>query len=218
MYIKITDRCNMECAHCCVSATKKGEDMSMATFRKALKLSAGEIIMLGGGEPTMHRDFGIMVYEALGSDVEGVSVVTNGTHKRHSLTMAYLNRLDRFDAELSCDDYHDYSMVSDEVRSAFSNGHVRNTTERSSPMPAGRAIQFFVGPGEEYEYELDDECVCPEIMILPNGDLKQCGCDNAPIIGNVHYGAEDLWLVHMCYNSSEYRDYLLENEGLRECA
>lgn len=216
MYIKITDRCNMECAHCCVSATKEGKDMSMATFRKALELSAGEYIMLGGGEPTMHRDFGAMIYEALGSEAEGVHVVTNGTHKRHSLTLARLSKLDTFEAELSYDSYHDVSMLSQEVLEAFAY-HIRNTTAYNSPMPAGRALQFFVDPGETYEYKLDDECTCPDIMVLPNGDLKQCGCDNAPIIGNVHHGAEDLWLVHMCYNSSEYRDNLLD-ETLQECA
>lgn len=60
MYIRITSKCNMRCAHCCFSCRPgAGEHMPMNIFDQALDVAEdyGESVALGGGEPTMHPQF-----------------------------------------------------------------------------------------------------------------------------------------------------------------
>lgn len=60
MYIRITSKCNMRCAHCCFSCRPgSGEHMPMNVFDQALDIaeSYGDSLTLGGGEPTMHPKF-----------------------------------------------------------------------------------------------------------------------------------------------------------------
>ena len=59
MYVQITTKCNMNCAHCCFAATRKGEHMPLNIFQKALQVAVrrGDHLTIGGGEPTMHPDF-----------------------------------------------------------------------------------------------------------------------------------------------------------------
>ena len=88
MYIQITTRCNMECEHCCMSATAKGEDMSIGTFKNALEYD--EYITIGGGEPTLHPKFWEMMGLALGFG-EYVWLATNGSITKETYVRQYGN-------------------------------------------------------------------------------------------------------------------------------
>lgn len=58
--LKITDRCDLHCAHCFVSATRSGSDMALADLRTALpRLAEARVrnVTLTGGEPLVHPDF-----------------------------------------------------------------------------------------------------------------------------------------------------------------
>ena len=59
MYVQITTKCNMKCAHCCFAATRSGAHMELNVFQKALSIAVnrGNSFTIGGGEPTMHPRF-----------------------------------------------------------------------------------------------------------------------------------------------------------------
>ncbi len=80
--VQITERCNLHCAHCFVSSTSQGLDMSLEDIRDKViprLLSAGvERVTLTGGEPFVHPE----ILEICRSFVEGglpLGLCTNAT-------------------------------------------------------------------------------------------------------------------------------------------
>lgn len=182
MYIEITQRCNMSCEHCCMSATAEGEDMTFEVFKACLEYDP-ENVSIGGGEPTLHPDFGNFLLYALGKS-DYVWMATNGSQTEISLTLAVMARRGILGVALSQDDYHD--PIDWEVIEAFQDGlkeprsfavddddrrEIRNVTSRE--INSGRC-DF----GEE-------GCACPGIICNVNGDIRPCGCEDAPVYGNV---------------------------------
>jgi len=186
MYIQLTTRCNMTCAHCCFSATREGEDMSRETFLAALEYAGthGEMITLGGGEPTVHPQFFDFLGLALAHNaLHGASpllVVTNGKRKDAALKLAAMAKQGMLYVELSQDDYHD--PIAKEVVVAFtptrnrSYGYseerstdyrgIRDTSDRL--IAVGRAVVENLG-GE-------DGCCCEDLLVAPDGTFYSCGC------------------------------------------
>ena len=120
-------------------------------------------------------------------------------------------------SEVSLDDYHD--PIDPKVITAFKNpnslstfrGAVRNTTQDRNPQPQGRALQLL-----EYDDNTDIErdgstCMCEEHIVKPNGNVYQCGCDEAPYIGNVNKGNIDSPLFGQCCHSSEFIEECINN-------
>jgi MoaA/NifB/PqqE/SkfB family radical SAM enzyme len=185
MYIQITTRCNMKCAHCCNACTKIGKDMSMRTYRKAIEVAKerGDTITLGGGEPTLHRHFWEMIGLALGADCESVWLATNGSQTETALALANMARKGVLGVALSQDDYHD--PIDPKVVQAFtkSKSHdfsrtndndyreIRNVTSRE--IHAGRCNW-----GSE-------TCACEDLVVKPDGSVHVCGCANSPEIGSI---------------------------------
>lgn len=58
--VQVTERCNLHCAHCFVSSTQVGEDMSLQAFTGVvlprLERARVERVTLTGGEPFVHPD------------------------------------------------------------------------------------------------------------------------------------------------------------------
>ncbi|MEV4704509.1 radical SAM/SPASM domain-containing protein [Actinoplanes sp. NPDC049316] len=58
--VQITERCNLHCAHCFVSSTSEGSDLSLAVFTERVlpRLLAARVerITLTGGEPFVHPE------------------------------------------------------------------------------------------------------------------------------------------------------------------
>lgn len=211
MYIHITTKCNMRCAHCCMSCEPgKGVDMGLGTFRKALKVAGhhGEYVTLGGGEPTVHPRFEQFLFEAIGAPgVDGVWVITNGKHKRRALMLAKLNGvLNGFGAELSTDHYHE--PVDTEVFDAFRGRHRDVIRGGREPLAVGRG-QDEVGMTFE---EADPDCPCVDWSVMPDGTILQCGCPNAPVVGNVNDGILPMYsyAASMCYRSEEFQEAIKE--------
>lgn len=181
MYIRITSRCNMKCDHCCFSCEPgKGEDMSLETYRQALRQVGDreDMFTLGGGEPTIHRQFdrflGLAINENRNED--RLLVVTNGSMKDRALTLARLCDAGVLCAELSTDPYHDWDMVDPEVRDAFS-GKTRDNSGVEHPV--GRWAELY---GEDPDHQ---GCVCDEWICNPDGTVVQCGCPDAPVLGDI---------------------------------
>ena len=191
MYLQITTRCNMTCAHCCFSCTKDGEDMSLETFRAALKL--GNKITLGGGEPTLHPDFDTILIESLAATIKSgrLDVVTNGSITKRALLLAHLDKCKLLWAQLSLDKFHD--PIDSVVVAAFKDtplvhagpSGVKNTTSGKAPKLRGRAIALM---GQEVKKLNGFHCMCNDFFVKPNGDIRQCGCDGSPKIGHVENG------------------------------
>ena len=197
MYLMITSRCNMTCAHCCSSCTAKGEDMTAETFSAAIRMAEeyGYTISIGGGEPTLHPLFWSFFGEALGANVEYVWMATNGKITKTALALAGLAKgSERFSCALSQDRFHD--PIEQRVVDAFrrANLELRDTSQNLSNT--GRAKKNNLGH--------DDHCVCGGLSVKPNGDIKPCGCAGVPTVGNVHNGIYEKYREAL--ESDEYRD------------
>lgn len=203
MYIQITTHCNMTCAHCCFSCEPgKGEHMSWDVFKKAVAMACelGEYITIGGGEPTMHPEFWRFLWHAITEasfaklgwrDGGGVYIVTNGSITKTALRLAALARDGMVGARLSLDEHHD--GIDAEVEDAFNahgsyrrlDGDLRYVSLGNPDriIKAGRAVETGVG--------VVDECICDDLFVAPSGELYVCGCQDAPVLGNVRNMGRD---------------------------
>lgn len=90
MYLQITTKCNMTCAHCCYSCTMRGKHMDYSTAIDAIAFARNyndESISIGGGEPTLHPRFFDILRHCL-NDFEHVWMATNGSQTKTMLRLA----------------------------------------------------------------------------------------------------------------------------------
>lgn len=80
--VQITERCNLHCAHCFVSSTRHGADLSLADCRDLifprLRDARVERLTLTGGEPFIHPAILEIVEVAVESEMS-VGICTNAT-------------------------------------------------------------------------------------------------------------------------------------------
>jgi len=227
MYLQITTRCNMSCEHCCYSCGPQGDDMSLETFRQALDMCEefGNTPFLGGGEPTIHPEFEKILLESIacaGRIGDGeAGIITNGKLKNRAMMIASLAKGNVIYAQLSRDIYHD--PINMEVVYAFealgrsgSYHHgIRDTSNSGErePMPHGRGKEVVGFEEDEYSEDTRDsrDCPCEDWIIKPNGDIHQCGCEDAPKIGTVFEGVEHTYLG-LCCRDPELRELLEEDD------
>ena len=101
--LQITERCDLRCSHCFVSATGTGSDMDIEEIRRVIpKLKDAKVanVTLTGGEPLVHPDFVKIVSELVAYDFD-VTVCSNGASLTVELakTMRDLGRV-RFNLSL----------------------------------------------------------------------------------------------------------------------
>ena len=226
MYIMLTSRCNMTCAHCCFSCTAKGIDISMRHYRKALKLAAenGTGVTLGGGEPTLHPKFTTMLIEAIASEEGGVLVITNGKIVRHAMLIYKLTKAGVIGGKLSRDRWHDEinprvvkAFESLKAESYFGNGmkyaiHDVTNGGRRDPLPHGRAVDWMEESHGVRPRKKPGDCCCEGVFVTPKGVIRQCGCVRSPVIGHVDTGYSTP-ANGCCYRSDEYKREM-ENSNL----
>ena len=229
MYLQLTTRCNMTCAHCCFACTKDGEDMSLETFRDAIKIDGS--ITLGGGEPTLHKHFDTMLLESLAA-VHGfhgdghVSVITNGSITNRALVLAQLGKAKVVDSQLSRDDYHD--EIDPRVVDAFESFEkgvfgrqlgIRNTTDGRDPHPHGRAVELLGLDDDELTERTANgaTCMCHDFIVKPNGEIVQCGCNDSPVVGNAKDGVDvPSGAYGECCHSATFESACAEDTGKYE--
>ena len=196
MYIMITSKCNMKCAHCGFSCTEKGEDMSLEVFTKAAELAGerGEHIAIGGGEPTIHPQFWALLGIALGSTDESVWLSTNGSITETAIKLAKMAKKGIIGCRLSIDKWHDpiHHRVEDafrrEERSYLDrdNNDCREISKGTYDLiKSGRAVKL-VNNGHAIGKQ---GCICSEVFVTPNGNIYECGCQLHQI-GTVFDGYE----------------------------
>lgn len=205
MYLQITSRCNMSCAHCCMKATAKGQDMTPRTFRAAVQFAVEQdaTISLGGGEPTIHPRFWEFLGLAIGS-VEYVWLATNGSQTDTAIALAKLARKGVIGCALSQDPWHD--SIDERVVKAFTKG--REIFGSPESHDDAREVRNVSGDVEKMSPWRDPEdggdpnkCPCEELFVKPNGDVHMCGCPDSPKIGTVFAGIElpEDYESHTCY-------------------
>jgi len=179
--------------------------MDVRVWEAALKLneSYGDGISLGGGEPTLHPLFWQFLGESLAA-AEYVWLATNGSNTRISLALAGLAKKDVLGVALSRDSYHD--NIDDEVVAAFTKknnqyaGFDNHTPDcREIRNVDGREIN-----GGRCDFGRDGDCVCPGLIIEPDGTIKACGCEDAPIFGTVFDPTiPEGWDINACCRRQE---------------
>jgi len=184
---------------------KQGEDMSIATFKKAIQQD--EYVTIGGGEPTLHPKFWEMIGLSLGH-AEGIWLATNGSVTDTALALAHMAKRGIIGCALSQDPWHD--PIDGKVIQAFTTGgptyntrennvdgrEIRNADTMPGPIQAGRCDW---GSNE-------NSCVCDDLIVKPSGIVKGCGCDDAPVFGNINDGYPDLpenYVVGECWKYNE---------------
>lgn len=216
MYLQITTKCNMACQHCCYSCSSHGRHADWETVQSMIDFAAdwGEIVAIGGGEPTLHPRF-FTILELCLARLDYVWLATNGSRTRTMFRLAnimmgddnriFTRRPDQLSVALSLDKFHDkidQRVVDLWRRQKF---EIRNVENRV--IGQGRAKETGVG-------QLDD-CVCNDLFVQPDGSIKLCGCKEAPVIGHVQNGIGRDWLAKMdcdefvelgCYRALERRD------------
>jgi hypothetical protein len=189
IYVQICLYCNMKCRHCCYDCgPNRREFMSVDTFAAAVKCEPKSLLNVGGGEPTCHPEFWEMMALALRARGEGrVWIATNGKREDHALLLGEMVRKGEIRGVLSQDEWHEpisQNVVQfwKETRDFKGNPVIRNIGGKEvKPVGQGRC-----------DWGLD---VCnghggPWVMW--DGSVRQCGCLDAPVIGDVVNGYDPI--------------------------
>ena len=204
MYIHVTSRCNMSCAHCCFSANGKGEDMDPDMFRKILEKWSETInkynqyIVIGGGEPTLHPNFWKLVLLAQAAGYPWLA--TNGKNTEVALLLAQMARYGHLGAVLSQDAWHDpiEKCVVDAFKKDLEPTTCDAWVEWSNKKDSRdrRGIRTVVAPilgGRARDlFKTREGCPCPGIHFWPDGRLVACGCDDSPTLGSIDSGVTEI--------------------------
>jgi hypothetical protein len=157
-------------------------------------------IQIAGGEPMLHphyRDV-IEMFLALPDDrCRKVQVITNGScedNLRWSLGIRDVPGRPMFEVHMSdpFDGLHNPRMVNIDLYWQLKESRRIHMEGRGDVCEQGRAAtktgqRRILASGNRISKR--KYCVCREIMVWPNGDVRQCSCEGAPILGNVN-GAE----------------------------
>lgn len=187
----------MKCPHCCMNATDKGEDMTWETFKTAVDCG-DECITLGGGEPTLHPNFEQFLFYAL-AHAEYIWMATNGSQIDRSIVLANLAKKGILGVALSQDKWHD--PIDHKVVDAFQNKIGNTENDRREIRNVGNSLKGVINTGratkKSFKHLKYNGCACEgDVVIDPNGNARQCGCIDSPIIGNVFDGytpLDDEW-------------------------
>ena len=218
MYVKITDKCNMHCAHCCVSATMRGKHMKMPVWKQTIEFLreyGEEYISIGGGEPTLHPKFWHILIDAMTLPGTNVWLATNGSQTETALKLAGLARKGVISCALSLDKWHD--PIDPEVESAFQEGKKPGYSYNGNPndLREIRTVTRIMRVGRAKKlHNTEEGCACEDFVIETNGDIKYCQCENAPVVGNVWTGiSRDILDVHSLYECWNEVDFYQEFEN-----
>ncbi len=193
VYTQITTKCNMTCGHCGFACGAKGENMSLKTFKNALMFHVEydvDNVQFGGGEPTIHPKFWQffeLARECVKNDLSDAHtwLCTNGKKTQDTMQLLDMAEREEIHLTLSLDKWHD--AIDPEVVRRFE----RQTSFWGGPISIKRASLHSISKVGRAKDLIGDEryqCFCTVPLIKPNGDVHGCGCEDAPVFGNVNDG------------------------------
>lgn len=203
--------------------------MSLATFEAALAqcVDNGDIPFIGGGEPTLHPEFEKFLMLAIAAALEvgdgSAGIITNGGVTKRAMLIARLTKAGILSGSLSQDYYHDpiEQRVIDAFNSLDSWAKFHDTSNggQREPLPHGRGLEMLgLDPTDEEDQDaimaMNDDgsaCICTDIFVEPNGEIRQCGCADAPNLGNVRDGYLNP-APGECHRSRWFTDACIEQE------
>lgn len=185
-YLMITSKCNYKCRHCCFSCSKRGQHMSMEVVEQSLKrFSDCELLVIGGGEPTLHPQFWdiIKLCKEHGYFGKKLWMCSNGSQKEIMRKLSKMADKEEIRVSISDDTFH--PPLDEEVKKWFTDtehhfssfDHFKSIQNVIDPMPLGR------WKGQPSWRK--GECCCEGPFIKPNGKVYQCGCPRGVLIGDV---------------------------------
>lgn len=199
--------------------------MPLKVARKAIQFSSEylgeESFTIGGGEPTLHPYFWTILGECLGS-FDSVWMATNGSQTNIALKLANMAKKGILGVALSQDIWHD--EIDERVVIAFTKKNIFGEKNYNDYREI-RTVNSLsnVGRAKLNNLDTNDSCPCEDWMIKINGDIRQCGCPDAPIFGNLLKNSFDEIYDkmrdndgegHFCCNSINYVEK--ENETVKE--
>ena len=162
--------------------------MSMKVARKAIDFcdNYDGSLTIGGGEPTLHPYFWSIIGECLGSsNIETIWMATNGSKTDIALRLANMAKKGIMGVALSQDEWHD--EIDEKVIEAFKSKTNLYSKENNDYREI-RTVKSLINVGRAKANDLYCEekqtCAGDDWFIKPNGDLRQCGCSDSPILGN----------------------------------
>ena len=191
----------MQCEHCIFSCTERGEDMSIDIFCRALDAGQGSnnVCDIGGGEPTLHPMFWDMIEMAIQANYRTVWVSTNGKNVQDAIKLSEMARNGVLACQLSLSKYHE--QIDWEVLYAFENCPDR-CDPKSCVCAGGKGYDLrmvnlnssiLVGQGRAKFLDFSKKhCGCHGGIVKPSGIVKQCMCDDSPVVGTVGSGFPQL--------------------------
>ena len=190
MYVQVTTNCNERCLHCCHACGPERRDfMSLDTFRAAMRWEPQALLNFGGGEPTCHPLFWDMLDIAIKARGKGkLWIATNGKRRTHAILLAGMIRDGVIMGALSVDQWHE--KVGQDVVDAFLQAKdysrkptIRNVGRTLDPIRAGRC-----------DWGERRDCVgCGMPFVQTDGGVRQCACNEAPVVGDVFSGYEPMY-------------------------
>jgi len=210
--------------------------MDLDTFIAAWHLAedVNEHVTLGGGEPTLCRNFPkIWEYVRMQMDrpykdihIQNVLVITNGT--RYQNTMKLIREYEQqrefytkdewwLFLEMSDpkDGYHEMYKVDERIYKWFQVEGTRIASEKVETYgprgnPLLRKVVIPVRQGRALNLRnAKGGCTCSDLIVKPDGSVWLCGCDDAPVVGSVQEGITVEWEAA---GSNCWRECELEKE------
>jgi uncharacterized radical SAM superfamily Fe-S cluster-containing enzyme len=179
MYIKITNRCNMNCSFCVADAKgiNNGLDMYEGVFKKALQtcMSIKSPLLLGGGEPTIVPNLWRFIDLSMDTGLP-ISITTNGKDTLNALRLADLAEQGLIRVILSLDEFHEPIDSIVEEAFAFSNN------PNNSKFIRRTKLENIIKKGRS-QTGIENVCSQPNYYMDIEGFIYACGCENSPIVG-----------------------------------
>lgn len=147
MLLKLTTRCNIECKHCLSECNSEGVDISWYHLNKSVTILNRfmvHILVISGGEPTLHPDFLDMVkYICMNcSLIKNIVITTNGIifEENYLLAKELIDFDQRIFIDVTCDSRY-YPNHVDLTNPLYCLERVRFYDSIVAMYPQGRALK-----------------------------------------------------------------------------
>jgi len=150
--------------------------MPMSMIKKVLRVGGKELqsVNLGGGEPTLHSKFWEVLGLCLETSAPQVWLATNGKNTKRTKALLGIHR-ERFTVTVSKDEWHEPIDPSIYKICKSLCAEIRSNV---SIVKDGLAKDNGIGN--------TSDCCCSAMHVLVNGDIKFCGCSDAPVLLNIN--------------------------------